>query len=174
VPRPTKDSPKAVSAAEKKAFLELLGGLPRASEFFYTKEAIDRAAPHTRVLLALTEKDVERYAKDRGAREPSLYPFLALSRGLLDRKDQRTYGVKHFGSIAHPVIKLVWGAILFHEKEASPEIIRFLRAALKSKEQASILSQMLGPGFNEFEKRLREHPLADSHGRRGRVNARVA
>src|SRR5262249_25955990 len=83
---------KEVTAAEKKAFLELLAKLPTKGEFF-TDEAVQKAAPHTRVLLALTEKDVGKN---------DIYPFLALSRGLLDRKEQREYGVKYFVKIAHP------------------------------------------------------------------------
>src|SRR5215510_14765638 len=75
--------PKEVTVAETKEFLKLLKSLPTKGEFF-TDEAIKKAVPHTRVLLALDAKDLEGY---------DLYPFLALSRGLLDRKDQRDYGV---------------------------------------------------------------------------------
>jgi hypothetical protein len=104
------------------------------------------------VLLALTPKDIGRR---------DLYPFLALSRGLLDRKPQREYGVKHFGKIAHPQIKLFWGAVLFDEKAASPEMVAFLRAALESKEQAKLLSQMLGPRSQDFKKRVKEHNVEE-------------
>jgi hypothetical protein len=138
---------KEVTAADKKDFLELLGKLPTKGEFF-TDEAVQKAVPHTRVLLALTPKDIEKY---------DIYPFLALSRGLLDRKEQREYGVKHFGKIAHPTIKLFWGAVLFDEKGASAEVVTFLRAALESKEQSEVLSQMIGPNFEDFKKRLKEY-----------------
>jgi len=149
---PTFQGAKAVTAAEKKAFLELINALPSKGEFF-TDEAIDKAAPHTRVLLALTEKDIKGY---------DLYPFLALSRGLLDRKEYRTYGVKHFAEIAHPEIKLFWGVVLFDEKVASPEIVKHLKAALDSKEQSEVLSQLVGPGlFDDFKKRVREYPLKE-------------
>jgi hypothetical protein len=136
---------KEVTAAQKKTFLELLARLPTRGEFF-AEEAVNRAAPHTRVLLALTREDV-------GKRD--LYPFLALSRGLLDRKDQREYGSKHFATIAHPTLKLAWGMILFNEKAASPEIAQFLQMALESREQAGLLSQMLGPDFEDFQKRIK-------------------
>ncbi len=126
---------KEVTATEKKAFLKLLAKLPTRGEFF-TDEAVQKAVPHTRVLLALTQDDLAKY---------DIYPFLALSRGLLDRQEQREYGVKHFGKIAHPMIKLFWGSVLFDAKAASPEIDTFLRAALESKEQAQLLSEILGP-----------------------------
>lgn len=137
---------KEVTAAEKTAFLELLAGLPTTGEF-YTDEAIQKAAPHTRVLLALTPKDL-------GKRD--IYPFAALSRGLVDRKELREYAVKHFGTIAHPEIKLFWGVGLFDAKAASREVVAFLSSALESKEQKAILAEMLGPGFEDFEKRLKE------------------
>jgi hypothetical protein len=61
---------KAVTDEEKKEFLKLLATLPTRGEFF-AKEAIPKAAPHTRVLLALTEKDLEKYDhwRSRGPRE---------------------------------------------------------------------------------------------------------
>ena len=83
---------KEVTPAEKMAFLELLKKLPSRGEFF-TQEAVKMAASYTRVLLALTAKDIQGF---------DLYPFLALSRGLLDHKEQREYGVKHFDRIAIP------------------------------------------------------------------------
>ena len=139
---------KKVTATEKKAFLELLAKLPTMGEFF-TDEAVRKAFPHTRVLLALTPKDVEKY--------DNIYPFLALSRGLLGHKEQREFGVKHFSTIAHPEIKLFWGTVLFDEKAASPEIVTFLRAALESKEQSKLLSEMLGPSFEDFKKQVKEY-----------------
>jgi hypothetical protein len=136
-----------VTSAEKQAFLELLVKLPTRGEF-YTDEAIQKAHPHTRVLLALTEKDLERH---------DIYPFLALSRGLLDHREQREYGVKHFDKIAHPKLKLFWAAVLFDKKPASAEIVRFLRASLESKQQAEVLSRMLGGKFEDFKSRVKEH-----------------
>jgi hypothetical protein len=145
-----------LAAAEKKAFLELLTKLPTEHEGFYTEEAIDKAEPYTRVLLALTEKDIAQYAKGLGVKNYCLYPFSALSAGLLERKGPREYVVKHFGEIAHPELKLGWAAGLFNKNAASPEIVRFLRAALESKEQARELRLMYGPDFKDFKKRLSE------------------
>jgi hypothetical protein len=133
---------KAVTDAEKKEFFEVLAKLPSKGEF-YTAEAITKAIPYTRVLLALTEKDLEKY---------DLYPFVALSRGLIDSKESRQYGITHFQMIAHPTIKLFWAAVLFSEGAASPEIVTFLRKALDSKEDARSLRDMSGPGFEEFRE----------------------
>jgi hypothetical protein len=144
-------SGQEVTATEKKAFLDLLSQLPTQGEFF-TDDAVQKAAPHTRVLLALTKKDIANN---------NIYPFFALSRGLLDRKEKREYGVKHCGRIAHPEIKLFWGSVLFDEKLPSPEVVRYLRAALESKEQAQILSQMIGPNFEDFKKRVKEYKLQE-------------
>ncbi len=139
------------TAEEKRTFLELLSMLPTAAEFF-TDEAIIKAAPHTRVLLALTEKDIEGL---------DMYPFLALSRGLVDRKEPRDFGVKYFSKIAHPEIKLAWAVMLFDLKSASPEIVRFLREVLDSKEQSKILAKMIGSKFEDFKRRLKEHPSGE-------------
>jgi len=98
------------------------------------------------VLLALTEKDLEKR---------DIYPFLALSRGLIGHKEARQYGITNFAKIAHPTIKLSWAVLLFTANEASsPEIVVFLRKALDSKEKARILSEMLGPGFEEFKEQV--------------------
>ncbi|MGH7169267.1 MAG: hypothetical protein ACRELG_03185 [Gemmataceae bacterium] len=147
---------KPVTDAQKKAFLELLAKLPTKGEFF-TAEAIAKAVPHTRVLLALTEKDV-------GDRD--IYPFLALSSGLLERKKPRQYGLSHFKKIAHPTLKLFWAARLFLDKSSSPEIVAFLRKALNSKETARELSMMLGPDFEDFKELV---ILAYERGRLNRV-----
>ncbi len=148
---PTCQESKRVTVAEKKEFLKLLETLPSKGEFF-TKEAIDKAAPYTRVLLALTPKDIEKY---------DIYRFLALSRGLLDRKKYREYGVRHFANIAHPEIKLSWGVILFNEKVSMPEIVHYLRRALKSEEQAKVLSEILGPNFDDFKKQVKKQSLKE-------------
>jgi hypothetical protein len=140
---------------------------PQAGEF-YTDEAISRAAPHTRVLLSLTEKDIKEYAAARtkvdgkDVKESDMYyPLLALSRGLLDRKEQRAYGVKHFSEIVHPVIKLSWAIMLFNDKAASPEVVRFVRSALESKEQSKVIAEMVGPDFEDFKRRVTNHPLKE-------------
>jgi hypothetical protein len=137
---------KAVTAAEKKAFLKLLAKLPSKGEFF-TDEAVKKAVPYTRVLLALTEKDLAGY-------DP--YPFLALSAGLMDHKEPRRYGRTHFGKIAHPTLKLAWAMRLSGEDPPPPEVLAYLRKALDSKETARTLAAMAGPGFEEFRQRILE------------------
>src|SRR5438552_18504321 len=81
---------KTVTDDEKREFLMLLSKLPTKGEFF-TEEAVKKAAPFARVLFALTPKDTG----------PDIYPFLALSSGLIQRKEQRDYALKHFDKIAH-------------------------------------------------------------------------
>jgi hypothetical protein len=138
---------KTVTAAEKKEFLELLAKLPAQGEFF-TKDAITTAAPHTRVLFALSKKDI-------GKRD--LYSFMALSAGLAERKTRRKYGVMHFGKIVHPEIKLFWAVVLFDRKAISPEVVRYLRSVLNSKKQSKVLAEMVGPGLDDFKRRVRNY-----------------
>src|SRR5262245_9031578 len=147
---------KAVTEAEKKEFLKLLVTLPTRGEFF-ADEGVAKAVPYTRVLLALTEKDLENR---------DLYPFLALSSGLLDRKEPRQYALANFDKIAHPTMKLGWAIGLFREKEPAPEIVTYLRKALDSKEESRTLASMLGPGFEQFKERV---ILADEAGKRTTV-----
>ena len=66
--------------------------------------------------------------------------------------------MRHFGKIAHPEIKLGWGAMLFDANAASPEIVKFLKTALASKEQSKILAEGLGPTFEDFKKRVQSRP----------------
>lgn len=139
---------KEISDTQKKVFIELLKTLPTKGEFF-TDEAIEKASPYLRVLFAFTEEDIDKY---------DIYPFVALSRGLCDRKEQREYAVKHFSEIQHPRIKLFWGAMLFDEKSPSREIVQFLRKALESEEQTKVLSEALGPNFEDFKARVKAHP----------------
>jgi WD40 repeat protein len=155
---PPPQGPKGVTAAEKRVFLKLFEKLPTEHEGFYTEEAIDKAEPYTRVLLALTEKDIEQYGMSLGIKKENIctYPFAALSAGLLERKGPREYVVKHFAEIAHPGLKLGWAAGLFNKGATSPEIIRLLRAALESKEQSRELRAMYGPDFAWFRKRLNQ------------------
>jgi len=138
------------SDVKKRLFIELLKTLPHKGEFF-TDEAVKKAGPYLPVLFALTEKDIDGY-------DP--YPFVALSRGLGDSKKHRKYAVRHFAQIRHPMLKLFWGALLFDEGVASAEIVRFLRDALESEGQAKLLSEMEGPGFEDFRRRVMAHPAA--------------
>ncbi len=93
-----------ISDVQKKDFIGLLKTLPVKGEF-YTDAAIDKAGRYLPVFFALTEKDIEKY---------DIYPFLALSRGLCDRKVHRDYAVRHFAEIRHPMLKFGWGAMLFN------------------------------------------------------------
>ena len=129
---------KPVTDAEKKEFLKLLVSLPTRGEFF-AEEAIPKAAPYTRVLLALTEKDLEKC---------DIYPFLALSAGLMGQKDARQYATANFGKIAHPQIKLGWAIRLFRHGKPPPEVVPFLRKALDSEKEVNF---GLGPGFQDFK-----------------------
>lgn len=137
---------KAVTEADKKAFLDLLRTLPTRRHSF-TKEAIEKAAPHTRVLLALTSKDIG---------ELDLYPFLALSSGLASRKDARDYAVANFAKIAHPTLKLAWASMLLDQKAASTEIVTFLRKAIEAKDDSTTLADMLGSEYEDFRARVIE------------------
>jgi hypothetical protein len=147
---------KPVTDPEKKEFLQVLSKLPTKGEFF-TQEAITKAIPYTRVLLALTEKDLEKR---------DIYPYLALSAGLMGQKEAREYGITNFGKIAHPTIKLGWAIGLFRDKAPSPEVVAFLRKALDSKEESRTLSEMLGPGFEEFKEKVIR---ADEAGKRTKI-----
>jgi hypothetical protein len=139
-----------ISDAQKKEFIKLLQTLPQEGEF-YTAEAIERAGPYLPVLFALTEKDIKRHY---------IYPFVAISRGYCDQQKHRDYAVRHFAEIRHPTLKLFWGAMLFDvDGAASPEIVRFLKAALATKEQAQLLSQMVGPEFEDFKRRVLASPI---------------
>jgi hypothetical protein len=140
-----------ISDAQKKDFLRLLKTLPVKGEFF-TDEAIDKAGRYLPVLFALTEKDIEKY---------DIYSFLALSRGLCDRKVHREYAVRHFANIRHPMLKLGWGAVLFDVGAVSPEIVQFLRSALESEQQSKILSEMLGPNYDDFRRQVNSYPNAN-------------
>lgn len=134
-----------VSDAQKKEFIELLKTLPHKGEF-YTDEAVAKAGPYLPVLLALTEKDLEKY---------DIYPFGAISRGLCDQEKHRDYAIRHFAEIRHQQLKLLWGAMLFEAAAKSTEITQFLKDALESAEQAKVLSEMLGPQFDIFKRKVK-------------------
>lgn len=139
-----------ISDAQKKDFFKLLKTLPVKGEF-YTDEAIEKAQPYLPVVFALTERDIENY---------DIYPFLALSRGLCDRKVYQDCAVRHFSEIRHPTLKLFWAVMIFKEKESSSEILLFLKEALDSKEQAKILSEMLGPNYKDFQCRVKNYKVS--------------
>lgn len=135
-----KEPSKKVSEDEKRQFIEILKKLPTRGEFF-TDEAITTAEPHTRVLFALTEEDI---GKD------GVYPFLALSAGLRQRKEPRKYARDNFDSIAHPILKLSWALTFFREPDPPPAVLAHLRKTLDSKDGAVLLEEMLGPNFTDF------------------------
>ena len=96
------------------------------------------------MLLALTKQDIKN--------DDELYPVLALSRGLLDRKEQQAYGRSRFSKIAHPDIRLFWGTV----KGGFAGNRGLLRQALAAKEEAKKMAEWLGPDFDDFRKRLAE------------------
>jgi hypothetical protein len=115
------------STDEKRSFLKLLAKLPHGPEC-YTDEGFTKAAPYTRILFSLTDDYLRRFVDERDKtdakdlRNTDLhYLLIALSRGLMEREGPREYGVKHFGQIAHPAIRLAWAVMLFNEKAASLE-----------------------------------------------------
>ena len=147
---PIADDSKSVNAAEKREFLELVRKLPTEGEFF-TDKAIRKAAPHIRVLFALTEEDLE---------QGDIYPFAALSTGLCRDRKYRKYGVAHFADIAHPSLKLLWAAVLFGtQPPLSTEIIEHLQAALESEERSRELREIIGP--ESFKDRVIQTQLHD-------------
>jgi hypothetical protein len=89
-----------------------------------------------------------------------IYPFAALSRGLLGRQDQRVYGVHYFDKIMHPEIKLFWASVLFDEGPSSPTITAFLNAALDDGKLSKTIVEIVGPEFQSFQKRVRDASLA--------------
>src|SRR5689334_22861246 len=95
----SQQEPKSATSTEKRELAELLPQLPHSGEFL-TEEGIDKASDYVHALLGLTEKDIEKYLgitpKDIQSGKYDLYPLLAVSRGLLDRKKHRLYGVKYF------------------------------------------------------------------------------
>jgi hypothetical protein len=133
-----------VSEAQKKQFIELMKTLPHKGEFF-TDDAVKTAGPYLPVLFALTDKDLGSY---------DIYPFAAISRGLCDVKEHRLYATTHFGDIRHSELKLFWAAMLFDAGNRSPEIVRYLRAALKSNAQSKVLAEMAGPNFADLKRRV--------------------
>jgi len=133
-----------ISESQRKQFIELLGTLPHKGEFF-TDEAVRTAAPYLPVLLALTDKDIEGL---------DIYPFAALSRALCNVKENRVYATNHFGEIQHPELKLAWATMLFDSGNSSSEIVRYLKAALKSEAQAKSLAEMAGPNFKDLKRRI--------------------
>jgi hypothetical protein len=139
-----------VSAAQKREFIERIKTLPVKGEFL-TDEAIDKAGRYLSVLFSLTEKDIEPY---------DIYPFLALSAGLCARKAHRKYAARHFSEIRHPILKLAWGEGLFGRGPTSQDVVQFLKDALRSEKESKILSEMLGPRYEEFRRRVGAYPNA--------------
>src|SRR5262245_60549019 len=136
----------AITDAEKKEFFKLLATLPTRGEFF-AEEGIAKAVPHTRVLLSLTEDDLK--GRD-------IYPFLALSAGLMAHKEARETGLKNFDKISHPTLKLSWAAMLIRQPDPQRHVVAFLKKSLDSPDDAKTLSAMMGPGFPAFKKSVKD------------------
>jgi hypothetical protein len=130
-----------VTEAQKRHFLKFVPKLANDGEFL-TEKGVSKAARYTPVLFALTVSDLEDY---------DIYPFLAVSRGLADRKDTREYAVRHFRDIAHPTIKLFWAAVLFMDYGTAGDVVDYLLAALDSESQSSTLAEMVGPEYEQFK-----------------------
>jgi hypothetical protein len=135
-----------VTPTQKKAFLELVMKLPTRGEFF-TNEAIQKASPFLDVLLSLNKNDIT---------ENQYFALLALGRGLHDaKKEHREFAVKQFEKIPHPVIKISWGIMLFRfSKQATPEVLRYLRESLDNQERLQLMRDILGPDFETFRKQI--------------------
>ena len=139
-------TPNIVSETQKEDFIKTIKTLPHKGEFF-TEEGINRAAGSLPILFAFTEEDLSDF---------DIYPFIVLSAGLADRKCQQDYAIEHFSEIKHPTLKLSWGALLFNKRIKSPEIVNYLKDALKSEKQSKILSEMLGANYKNFQLMLNE------------------
>jgi hypothetical protein len=129
--------------AEKKAFLKLIQTLPTQGEFF-AAEGIEKAVPHTRVLLALTEDDIG----------DNIYIFLALSAGLSGEKKAREVAVKNFERIAHPSIQVNWAIMLMRDPEIQPIIVRHLKKAIDAPKGVKTLAATRDPEFEGLKKEV--------------------
>lgn len=141
---PMQTSADQISEAQKKQFVEVLRTLPQRGEFF-TEDAVKTAGPYLPVLFALTDKDIEGY---------DIYPFMAISRGLCDVKEYRLYANNHFADIHHSQLKLFWAAMLFEGSNPSPQIVTYLKLALKSDTQAKLLAEMAGSDYEDLKRRI--------------------
>ena len=141
--------------AQKKEFLELLRKLPTKGEF-YTEESVQKAKPYLPVLLSLTENDIEKYN--------DLYPFVALSSGLSVDKENRVYVLTHFAEIRHPDLKMFWAAMLFNAGDVSQDIVNHLLNALQQPARKKLLSEIVGPDFKFFRRKVLSHPFANQNG----------
>jgi hypothetical protein len=59
--------------------------------------------------------------------------------------------------------------MLFNHKAASPEIVKYLRKVLESKEDSKELSRMLGPEFEDFKKRVLAGDLKEEQQEQGKT-----
>lgn len=134
-----------VTNLQKQEFIKLLKTLPVKGEFF-TDEAVSKAVPYLPALFALTEGDIEKY---------DVYPFAAISSGLVNHREQREYAVRHFAEICHPQLKLFWAVMLFDREAVSSEIVGFLQNALRSEKQTKLLAEITGPQFEDFKRRVK-------------------
>ncbi len=135
---------REITAADKKAFLDLLPRLETRGEFF-TEESVKKVLPQTGVLLALTAQDI-------GDRQ--IYPFLTLVSQLAEHQEARACAARRFAAIPHPTLKLTWAVQLFATEEASDAVVKYLKEVVNSAEPAKELSLVLGPGFEDFKKQV--------------------
>ena len=137
-------STDTISNHQKHEFIKLLYTLPTNGDTF-TDEGFKKAGPYLPVIFSLTEKDLATY---------DIYLFAAIIGGVCCREEHQEYAVRHFSDIRHPELKLFLGSLLFEKGLASSEIMQFLRDVLQDEQRAKALSEMVGPNFQDFKKRL--------------------
>ncbi len=135
---------ESISNDDKRKFVILLKSLKTKGEFF-TDESIEKTIPYQNILFAFTEKDLSGQ---------DIYPYLAISSGMMEYQQCREYARKNFSSIQHPDLKIGWAAMLLKQNIASPEIITYLSQVLKIPVQKKLLQEMCGPKFDEVERKI--------------------
>lgn len=134
----------SVTKRDKEDFIALVSKLPHKGDFF-TTEAVQQAEPYLPVLFALDESDLDK---------ADVFPYVSLSKSLSRRAQNREFAQRHFRNIKHPVLQVSWAAMLMNENATSTEVRRFLRKALSSPSQTTVLMDLLGPEFQGFKQRV--------------------
>lgn len=136
---------ESVSSDDKKKFTALLKTLKAKGEFF-TNESIEKTIPYQKVLFAFTEKDIADHA---------LYPYLAVTSGMMEHQQCREYARKSFAAIQHPVLKIAWAAMLLKRDAHTPEIVRYLSQVLETPALNKWLQEMSGLTYDQTVQKIR-------------------
>ncbi len=127
-----------VTLSRKAEFMNKMSTLELSGGDMFSKDSVTKVVPDLPILLSI---DVDDLVKISGLDHKDIdVSMLGVLSGQLGEIPKcQDYVMQHFDNIRNPELKVLWGALLVMHNRQTPEIIDYLRHAMKTSRNLFLL-----------------------------------